>query len=69
MHRHIFFLQTKRKNGISEEAARLALNQLNRNSTSPPPKKGGKGEKGGGAEVEKKDAKKGVSVITCNFNL
>jgi hypothetical protein len=49
--------QTKRKGGIGDEAARMAMNQLNRNSASPAPKKGGK-EK---AEVEKKEAKKGVS--------
>lgn len=56
-HMHMIF-QTKRKTGIADEAARLALNQLNRNSASPPPKKGGK-EK----EAEKKDAKKGVRFV------
>ncbi|XP_076442365.1 cilia- and flagella-associated protein 70-like isoform X3 [Babylonia areolata] len=51
--------KTKRKSGIVEEAARLAMNQLNRNSASPAPKKGG----GGGKEQagDKKDAKKGRS--------
>ena len=50
-------VQTKRKVGIADEASRIALNQLNRNSASPAPKKGGGGGKE--KEAEKKDAKKG----------
>ena len=37
----------------------MAMNQLNRGSASPPPKKGGKEKEG-----EKKDAKKGVRFKT-----
>ncbi|XP_070181892.1 cilia- and flagella-associated protein 70-like isoform X10 [Littorina saxatilis] len=52
---HLLHEKSKRKAGIGEEALRLSLNQLNRSSASPAPKKAGK-EK---AEAEKKDAKKG----------
>ncbi|KAK7103908.1 hypothetical protein V1264_018705 [Littorina saxatilis] len=54
---HLLHEKSKRKAGIGEEALRLSLNQLNRSSASPAPKKAGK-EK---AEAEKKDAKKGAS--------
>ncbi|XP_076464163.1 cilia- and flagella-associated protein 70-like isoform X2 [Babylonia areolata] len=53
---HFLHEKTKRRSGICEEATRIALNQLNRNSTSPAPKKGGGKEK----EADKKDAKKGA---------
>lgn len=50
--------QTKRKSGIGEEAARIAVNILNRNSGSPFPKKTGKEKEG---EKKEKEVKKGVS--------
>nr|KAG5710751.1 hypothetical protein BaRGS_035153 [Batillaria attramentaria] len=53
---HLLHEKTKRKYGIGEDAARLALNLLNRNTASPPPKKGGKDKDG-----DKKDQKKGRS--------
>ncbi|KAL8608639.1 hypothetical protein ACOMHN_002868 [Nucella lapillus] len=56
---HLLQEKTKRRIGIAEEAARMAMNQLHRSTASPAPKKGG----GGGKEKEgeKKDAKKGRS--------
>lgn len=54
---HLLHEKTKRKMGFSEEAARIALNLLNRSSTSPPPKKGGKDK----LELDKKDTKKGAA--------
>ncbi|KAK7502734.1 hypothetical protein BaRGS_00005984 [Batillaria attramentaria] len=53
---HLLHEKTKRKYGIGEDAARLALNLLNRNTASPPPKKGGKDKDG-----DKKDQKKGAT--------
>lgn len=52
-------MQTKRKLGLGDEAARIANNILNRSSASPGPKKGA------AAKEEKKDkeAKKGVSCL------
>ncbi|KAL5008723.1 hypothetical protein ScPMuIL_014304 [Solemya velum] len=50
--------KTKRKSGIGEEAARIAVNILNRNSGSPFPKKTGKEKEG---EKKEKEVKKGAS--------
>ncbi|XP_041353572.1 cilia- and flagella-associated protein 70-like isoform X3 [Gigantopelta aegis] len=48
----------KRKTGLAEEASKVAFNLLNRNSTSPSPKKG--------AKDEKKDLKKGSGALLAN---
>lgn len=53
-------VQTKRKVGIAEEAAKMAFNILNRSSTSPSPKKVAKDKEG-----DKKEVKKGVGVDRC----
>ena len=52
--------QANRRSGIAEEAARLALSQLNRSSASPAPKKGGS------KEPDRKDTKKGVSGVSSH---
>ena len=54
----LIFLQTKRKGGFGEEAAKIANNILNRSSASPGPKKGGKEKE----DKKEKDVKKGVGI-------
>lgn len=58
----MLFVQTKRRGGFGEEAARIANNILNRSTASPGPKKGGGKDKD---DKQGKDTKKGVSVTCC----
>ncbi|KAL8611122.1 hypothetical protein ACOMHN_064412 [Nucella lapillus] len=63
---HLLHEKTKRRSGLCEDAARIALNQLNRNSNSPASKKGGGGKE---KEADKKDAKKGGVSATLKSDM
>ncbi|ESO85468.1 hypothetical protein LOTGIDRAFT_229452 [Lottia gigantea] len=53
---HILHEKTKRRSGITDDAAKIAMNILHHNSSSPSPKKAAKDK-----EPEKKEIKKGTS--------